>query len=64
VSDTRLVTAVDIAQARVRDMPTGTIEESLRKSAQYLIELRKAKDEIARGEWATEEASPNIGTAA
>jgi len=45
-------------------MPTGTIEESLRKSAQYLIELRKAKDEIARGEWATEEASPNIGTAA
>lgn len=64
MGETRLATAVDIAAARVANMPTGTIEQSLAKSAAYQIELRKAKEEIARGEWIAEDAPPLSGTAA
>ena len=64
MDEQRPVTAVDIAAARVRDMPTGTLEQNLAKSARYQIELRRAKEEIARGEWVTEDAPPLSGTAA
>ena len=54
----KLPTAVDIAQARVADMPTDTLFERLAKASAYQMELRKAKDELASGEWIPEDASP------
>lgn len=51
------LTAVDIAAYRVRDFPTDSVEARIQKAAAYQYELRRAKDEIERGEWESGELS-------
>lgn len=50
----QLPNAVQIATERVRDMPTDTIEQRLAKSAAMIREMKRAKDELQRGEWRSE----------
>jgi hypothetical protein len=48
---TRLVTCIDVAQARTAHMPTATMTERLAKACAYQFELARAKREIESGEW-------------
>lgn len=50
-----LPNAVQIATQRVAAMPTDTFEQRLSKAAALQVELRKAKEELSRGEWVADE---------